>query len=372
MDDRAKKLLFLMIGIIGFIVIIFIVALIVGKVSNSSLSYTEIEEKLEEAAKEYYEDNSEALPLSEDDKNVEVDVSTLVSGGYLKELSSYQKDDDVVCDGGVKVTKTSNYYRYSPYLDCGDEYRTIYLYEKLLDNIVTSGDGLYKTTQYSKDKQDVTRYIYRGEYVYNYVQIDDVLWRVVKINEDNTVTLIRAGLVKNELEKVTWDNRYNIDTKEFDGISDFNASRIRRTLDKYYENFSDDLKTKLVLTTNCVGHRLRNDAKNDGSIECSELADSTYVTLLPIYDFINASVDENCKSINDVSCANYNYLTKFSASWWTLTVNKNINTTAYVINSSPSRVDLNKSHYARMVITLNDNVIYTSGSGKKSDPYLVR
>lgn len=372
MDDRAKKLLFLILGIIVFVVVIFVVAFMIGKVRNSSLTFREIEDKLTEAAEEYFEDNSEALPLSEDEKNIEVTVSTLVSEGYLKELSSYQEDDTAICDGSVKVTKTSDYYRYAPYLDCGDKYRTIYLYEKILDNIVTSEDGLYKTTQYSVDKQSVTRYIYRGEYVYNYVLIDDVLWRIVKLNEDNTITLIRAQFIENELNKVVWDNRYNIDTKGYDGINNFDDSRIRRTLDKYYDDFSTELKTKLVLTNNCVGTRLRKDSKNDGSIECSKLAEPTYVSLLPIYDYINASIDKNCKSVNDLSCSNYNYLVKYSEPWWTLTVNKNYDTTAYVVSNSASRVAFTKSNYVRMVVTLNDNIIYSGGSGKKSDPFLLK
>lgn len=373
MDDRAKKLLLLFAGIIVFIIIICIIAFVIGKTSNSSLDYVEIEEKLVEAAQNYYSKNSGELPLNEEERNVEVSVSTLVSSGYLNELSSYQKDESVICDGKVKVIKSGDYYDYSPYLDCGDKYRTIYLYEKLLDGVVTNDDGLYKTTQYSKNKGNVTRYIFRGEYPNNYVSIDGVLWHIVKINEDNTITLIKAKVDRNNYDTVVWDDRYNIKTDSYDGINNFEESRIRRTLDTYYENiYTEYLKKKMVNVTNCVGARRKTDNKNNGSIECSKLSENSFVSLLPTYDFINASLDKNCKTINDKSCSNYNYLTKFSGSWWMLTVSADVDTKAYVANKSARADNFTDDYYARTVISLNENTIYTTGDGTSTNPYIIK
>lgn len=371
-DDRAKKILYLFLGIIVFILFICVIAFVIGKAKNSSLTYSEIEEKMVAAAKEYYSQRATELPLNESERNVEVSVSSLVSAGLMKEISSYQKDG-IVCDGKVKVTKSIDYYDYSPYLDCGDNYRTVYLYEKLLDGIVSENDGLYKTTQFSKDKGNVTRYIFRGEYPNNYVLFSNVLWRIVKINEDNTITLIHSKVNSKDFDSIVWDNRYNINTDAYDGINNFDESRVKRNLQIYYNKvFTDRAKTKLARMNTCVGSRLNADNKNDGSIECSKLANESLVSLLPAYDFINSSLDKNCKTIIDKSCSNYNYLTKYSATWWTLTTNKNYPTTAYVISSFGSRKDLNASAYARMVVALNENTIYLRGTGTSNNPYVIK
>ena len=371
-DDRAKKILYLFLGIIVFILFICVIAFVIGKAKNSSLTYSEIEEKMVAAAKEYYSQRATELPLNESERNVEVSVSSLVSAGLMKEISSYQKDG-IVCDGKVKVTKSIDYYDYSPYLDCGDNYRTVYLYEKLLDGIVSENDGLYKTTQFSKDKGNVTRYIFRGEYPNNYVLFSNVLWRIVKINEDNTITLIHSKVNSKDFDSIVWDNRYNINTDAYDGINNFDESRVKRNLQIYYNKvFTDRAKTKLARMDTCVGSRLNADNKNDGSIECSKLANESLVSLLPAYDFINSSLDKNCKTIIDKSCSNYNYLTKYSATWWTLTTNKNYPTTAYVISSFGSRKDLNDDAYARMVVALNENTIYLRGTGTANNPYVIK
>ena len=47
---------------------------------------------------------------------------------------------------------------------------------------------------------------------------------------------------------------------------------------------------------------------NDGSIEKSSLLEKQYIGLLPLYDYINASIDTNCNSALTESCTNYNYL----------------------------------------------------------------
>ena len=48
------------------------------------------------------------------------------------------------------------------------------------DDIVTSGDGLYSRGG---------AYYFRGEYVNNYVKMDNSLWRIVKVTSDDNVVL---------------------------------------------------------------------------------------------------------------------------------------------------------------------------------------
>ena len=151
LDERAKKMLLILGIMIGLIVIIIVISLIIGTLKNSSLEYSEIEDKMVSAAKDYYSKKQDALPLNETEE-VEVSATLLAEEGYMKELSKYQKDDSVACEGKVIVSKSGIYYNYSPYLNCGDKYTTTYLYEEIIDKTISKDDGLYKTEQYSKEK----------------------------------------------------------------------------------------------------------------------------------------------------------------------------------------------------------------------------
>jgi len=57
--------------------------------------------------------------------------------------------------------------------------------EKLKENVVTSGDGLYSDT-YEKN-----RYIYRGGIVENYIMIDNELYRIISIEANNDLKILR-------------------------------------------------------------------------------------------------------------------------------------------------------------------------------------
>ena len=76
---------------------------------------------------------------------------------------------------------------------------TFRLYKKVLsdNSIVTSGYGLYNMDNAK---------VFRGEDVNNYVKLENSLWRIVKVNSDNTLMLIHnEGLHYNQ----AWDDRYN-------------------------------------------------------------------------------------------------------------------------------------------------------------------
>lgn len=374
LDEKAKKMLLLFGVVIGAIVLIIFIVFLVGLFKNKSLEYREIEDKMVEAARKYYAVKEDALPLNEDEK-VEVSTTLLAEEGYMKELVKYQKDESVSCSGKVIVTKTDYYYYYSPYLECGDKYTTTYLHEKLLETVISKGDGLYKTTQYFENKNQ-SLYIYKGEYPLNYIKIGEDLFRIVKINPDNTIMIIQHEPNDDLYIDSSWDDRYNTDTEFNDGINNFNTSRIKRRLDIYYSNekyFSSELKQKLVAKKVCVGPRSITDNKNDGSIECRQLSeDAMYFSILPIYDFLNASLDKNCKLAEDRTCSNYNYLNRFNEIWWLLTTNSKATYRGYVAQSAISRKNLSYQAYVRAVAYLNSNVLYYGGSGTYSDPYIVK
>ncbi len=368
-----KRKLYRLMGIavaifVGFILLILILSSITN--SNRKYSYSEIEKIMKNAAISYFKDNKNSLPV-EDGDITEIDAANLTAAGKMKDLSEYLKEGDA-CTGSVQVEKTSSGYLYTPYLNCGDNYSTVELANKVLENeeIVTSGYGLY-STKYG--------HIFRGENVNNYVQLDNNLWRIVKITSNNNVVLISeegAGYTK------PWDNRYNPERLYESGVNTYSNSRIKDYLDKLYNNpsekegeniLSSKDKKRIVPFNVCISKRLTTSESKDNSVECSEVLKDQKLGLLTLSDYMFASIDENCKNSTTKSCKNYNYLT-IKKDWWLVTGNKEDTSTVFQVASNGSAKAVNASNYAevRPVIYLNEKTLYKSGNGTLEKPYKVR
>lgn len=359
-----KKLMMYLVVAVGFIVVLFIFMGISKAISGSRLSYDNVELKLKDAAISYYKDHSELLPKLEGN-TVSVDATTLQEAKKMKSLDKIVKKG-ITCTGEVTVQKNGEFYLYTPYLDCGEEYKTSNLTDKILsDNpIVTEKDGLYA---FGDDL------LFRGEKVNNYVSFSGKTWRILRINADKTIRLIEDDI---EYTTEVWDDRYNVDRQGYTGINDFFKSRLKDGLENVYyrENlFNDEAKTKLVFKSLCVGKRSMDETNNSGSVECSVVTDPLPVGLMQVNEFMIASLDPNCLLATDTQCSNYNYLANYTKSTWTLNADASNTYKSFKftgdgftssINSNPSGL--------RLVINLSNNLMYTKGSGTLEDPYIVK
>lgn len=367
-SDDAKKKLFKMMGIIcgvmvGLVFIIYIASLL----SHKEYTYSDIENIMKEAAVGYFNAHTEYLP-TEEGKIVQLDATNLIYEERMKDFSEY----GIACTGHVQVEKIGNNYVYTPFLNCGDNYATVELYKKVLsdNSIVTSGYGLYNMDNAK---------VFRGEDVNNYVKLDNSLWRIVKVNSDNTLALIHnEGLHYSQ----AWDDRYN-EAKLYNiGNNQYSSSRIKEYLSRIYTNpseedqeviLSDHDKARVKSYTLCVGKRSETSTKNNNSEECSVTSKNTKLGLLTLSDYLNASIDPNCKNATNKSCLNYNYLVIDSA-WWLATANKENTYTAFMVNDSGAVEVANASQYnkVRPVIYLSERALFDKGTGTLEDPYTIR
>lgn len=372
--DPKKRMLRFMAIIICVVFVLLIILFVASSLSggkSKTYSYSEIENILEKAGKAYFKDHPDYLPEYEDDV-VEVDSATLVEAGKMEELSAYPTKDNVVCTGSVKVEYDGDNYLYNPILNCGSKYSTIALYNKILDNteIVTTGDGLY-----AKGGE----YVFRGENVDNYIELDEALWRLVKITANNEFVLIMEDKVG---RTVSWDDRYNEQKGYGIGINNYNVSRIKDYLEAIYTDpnsnanelfLSKKDKSKLVAYNVCIGKRSTTSEDKNNVEECKEVLRSQKVGLLTLSDYMYASVDPNCKSSETKSCGNYNYLvTRYN--WWLATANTANTYSAYKVRNGGSISADAASGFAiaRPVIHLNGDVLYKSGKGTEAKPYKLR
>ena len=365
--NMFKLMGFIVIGVVVVGLFLFILSLFAKPV----YTYNELEKELKKAAISYFKDFPESLP-QEDGSIVEIDSSNLVTAKKMKDLSSYKLKNDAVCTGTVQVQKVDSSYVYTPYLNCGGDYATEELYKVIIKNNPTtnSGYGLYANNG---------NYIFRGEVVNNYLQLDKDLWRIVKITPNNELVLINAtGYSISQ----PWDDRYNQSSNYNSGINNYETSRIKEYLERVYKSPNvkrdEDIlsaadKAKMVEFDVCVGKRDANDERNDNSVECSQVVRNQKMGLLTLSEYIYASIDTNCKSANTKACRNYNYLNRVKE-WWLATPDSVNDYSAYRVKSNGTIVSQTTSLYSgvRPVIHINSRVLYKSGDGSKEKPYKVK
>ena len=186
--------IWLFLGIVIFIFLFgLLISTIIYNVGNSNKSYAEVEAIMKEAAIKYYADTENKATLPEEGEDTSVGDTVLSDGGYMKPLNKLMKNKK--CTGKVTVTKEGVNYIYASYLNCGKQYKTIEFYNKLEENVVDSDDGLY---------EDGNGYVFRGENPNNYITLDNKLWRIVSIDEENTIELVSTDYVN----MIIWDDRY--------------------------------------------------------------------------------------------------------------------------------------------------------------------
>jgi len=367
---ERKKMITILGTIIGVLLLILIIVMLVVGLGNKNktLSYNEIEAKILTAMENYYSDNKAELPL---EGTKTLSISTLVANGYLNDLSTYTAEG-VTCSGMGYVTNIANNYSYRVVLTCSDGSTSKVFSDYLKENVVSAGAGLYEMQQVSIDNnlQLSTNYVYRGETVNNYVKIGDFRWRIVKINDKNEVVLIETE----DVARSSWDDRYNIETNQYRGINNYNVSRVKEYITQnILEPVNSYSLTKKLITSHdvCIGKRSTSESSINGVAECSNVLENQYFSLLPIYDYMSASLDVNCNSTYSASCSNYNYLSA-GDEWWTVTALSDSTEDVYYVSGSVGSSYASSTKDIRLVVALDSMVSYVSGSGTYNDPYIVK
>lgn len=360
MDEKLKKIIYI---VLGCFVILFLFLFMMSSCSKK-LTPEKLELEIVENAKKYYSTHKEELPSK--NSGTTLALGDLVNKGIIKKLEKIL-DKNTTCAGTLTVENNNDYYMYSPSLSCtspNETYVTENLKEILLENVVTSGNGLYKIGN---------SYYFRGDDVDNYLIFDGLLWRITKINSDNSIRLIEV----NRRDPIVWDDRYNSIMDSVSGINDFQTnglkSRIYQSLLDFYEDdivITDDGKGYIKETSLCVGKRNITETINDGSIECSTTIDNQYLGLLQYNEYMLASLDTNCIQTDSNGCRNYNYLAEFNNSFWTLTANSENTYQVFKINKTLMSTSANNTGMARLVINISENTNVT-GTGTEEEPYVV-
>ncbi len=354
-----KKFWFVIGGIFGILILVIVAMMVLSALSGPGNDYAKLEEKISKAAKDYVNDEGHTAP--EPGQSVEVTTETLVAEGYLKDLSKYLKD---TCTGTVTVMNNGGVGLYLPHLSCS-EYQTRTIADEIIDSQLLDDEkakeyvgGLYKVGD---------EYIFRGKDVNNHLTIGGVNWRILKIDANGNLRLIKTEPEKTGAQ---WDTKYNTEADRQYGITNYRTSLILETLENSYNGFQEDNKKHLIPHDTCVGKRPKKNLDISLETDCAEVVEGKYIETLNLTDVPIASLDENCTSITSRSCGNYNYLSAIDSAWTTISTSDNTYE-AYLTASVADITEARTKQSYYWVIHISGKELYTSGTGTREDPYVI-
>ena len=206
----------------------------------------------------------------------------------------------------------------------------------------TLGKKLRTDNKEILDKIDGT-YYFKGKIDNNYVSYSGLLWRVIKIEEDNSVVLITENPVTllASGEELTYD-----------------TSHITEWMNKGEKEKSGKFES---LMNNYTAYLLRGNVCNDKvdsvtNANCKEKNEKYYFNTLTITDYVNTGASEGFINngttfyLSDYSTEGYNWFINNEGK-----ASKNKGTDIYGI---------------RVVIKLKGNAPLVSGNGTKEEPYI--
>ena len=217
-------------------------------------------------------------------------------------------------------------------------------------DIMYAGDGLYK------DEYESGKYIYRGTNPNNYIEFGGDLWRIISINNDGTIKIM-----KNEsIGKIAWNNYFAYDWNTASLNTYLNGAYLLQLLD------SD----KIISHTWNIGDRFDESSEKwtgkVGLISVSEYLNvNTNIEECNNYSLYNNNV-ENCVLTNWI----YKIIESLNDSIWTITVDGMF---PVEILSNGEFINLNGSYESKDVFPALylKSGLKLEGNGSETDPFRI-
>lgn len=225
--------------------------------------------------------------------------------------------------------------------------RFIKLYLENEEQVVVEANTLGKALKENNSdtlKNINGEYYFNGEVDSNYVTYSGILWRAIKIGENNVITLVS-------------DN--SLTSLAFGEGKSYEESYINKWLLKNDNEHSGILENNLnsMITYLKHGDLCVNKIDDINNNSCTDINNDYYITLLSISDYINTGASNGFINTGEnFYLANMNSESKI---WYVTTDGK--------INNS----DGNDIYGVKPVIKFKENLNLVSGSGSKDDPYII-
>ena len=244
-----------------------------------------------------------------------------------------------------------------------------------IGTVSTTNEGLLA----SEDELGQT-YYFRGSVDNNYVKMNNLMFRIVRINGDGSVRLV----LDNTLEDNSYYLRRINKTNEYLNNMIFDNSDIKKVLDEWYNTNLLSVDNYIASSNFCYDNAfyLQNESEyftnsydriyvsNAASLNCQEGIYVGKVGLLSIDEVIYAGASKD-----GTNNSYYLYNPSILNNWWTMSsskVNAQSNNVNNYLITSGGGIDLegklNSSYGIRPVISL-DKSVKVSGMGTLENPY---
>ncbi len=276
---------------------------------------------------------------------------------------------------------------------------------KLNENVVTTGDGLYA------DTTEAGRYIYRGANPNNYIKLGSDMYRIISVESDNTLKVIKNGSIGTKAfdeEKArysttstdycnntllgcnVWGSKTTmLDTNgnnvtqmprevggTFYNLPDKEASLNTYLNNDWYNSLSSNVQNIIVSHMFNVGVTKFDETNLSNTISQEKAYKwKGKVGLMNLSDYVKASTNSACDSVYayNSSCYNWIYAGPVAKSYsWTIAPYSDSNAD-YVFGVSSEGLDYGSAYGgdgAAPVLYLSSD-ISLEGDGTSSNPYTI-
>ncbi len=238
--------------------------------------------------------------------------------------------------GGCMIfygTRLIKYYKiYNPKNEKGEAVQLFGNSVVSANSLATEGKGLYRIGG---------AYVFKGDVENNYVKFNGLLWRILKVNSDNSVDLISEEPI-NELK---WNKEYTSFDKS--DIKDYLNNKFLKVLDE----------NSLTTTSYCLDTINLDDESEKPSAKCENTVTDDKVRLLTVNEFLNSMVDGATFLTSEIS--DYMWLSNVS------------NDKVWHTNgTSVSTSEADSGYIVRPVIHVKNSVTLVSGEGTSEKPFM--
>ncbi len=281
-----------------------------------------------------------------------------------------------------------------------------------LTESATESDGLYE------DNTVNNRYIYKGKSPNNYIQFNNELWRIISVESDRTIKILRNGSMQaREYDNAnnrsstycnsksngcnTWGSStttYNANNEKVTSISDTYSSSSTYALPSQVASLNTYLNGEYYNSlTSTAQSQIDNHYFNIGNVSVSSsntlekdmLEEGKYkwlgkIGLLNITDYVKASNNSNCTKASDYGSNSACYKDTPNHNWM---INNMSNTPRFINGKSGSRSNvwginntgynigssgLSKTTYGvSPALYLKSSVKIVGGKGTSTNPYIL-
>ena len=244
--------------------------------------------------------------------------------------------------------------------------------EDLKELVVTEGDGLYI------DEYEEGKYTYKGANPNNYITFNNENWRILSIDQNGSIKIIRNELLPNRVFDSTnsnlWDRPSDIKTY----LNGDYLTSIQETTPNDYAKIVQ--KTWSIGAVTNINNNLAEQIENENNSQ----SESASVGLITVSEYLRANTNnELCGNFNlnnnnlsiennDSTCKTTNWLIK-NNDYWIISPYTGSDNLGYTIlpDGQIYSASINNSYYIAPVLYLKSDTKLT-GEGTIENPYQIK